>query len=487
MILLTVVPSNQHTGALIWTDRGCGTVYTVYDPIIIYFTPYTGYEFEVWSFHNGQAQLVSAGIGDGHTYYREGTIGPPAGEITFVLSMSCYYECAYCGMCDYGECTIFVDEYICDCPNRCYGDDLWAMTCVNGICVKDYIVEKNSAQCGYDPCKDVACTTACNGYDLWTQKCVDGKCVDDRLLEANSISCGYDPCTGIVCRDVCKGYDLWSQKCEGGTCVDDQLIESDSVTCGYDPCENHCTNGVQDCSEYGVDCGGGCPFTDSDNDGVEDCIDLCGNSRCNKVDAQGCEVDVDGDGVLDCEDDCPGEQGDASNRGCPGSTNLVLILGGIGALAAVGGGLALWGMRGGNPPTPKMGQVSRAPGAEQVPRSGRAISRPLSEEIAARQEAAERIARETAEEVARRKAGTEIAGEASKKAGAKLAGEASKKAGTKLAEEASKKAGTKLAETAAGVGVSGLVAKKQMKVKCPNCGEKMPADSKFCSKCGHKI
>ncbi|MGD2073263.1 MAG: hypothetical protein PVG65_07245, partial [Candidatus Thorarchaeota archaeon] len=303
MLLCMAAPSNQTTGPLIWTDRGCGTVYTVYDSVAVYFTPYTGYAFEVWSFHTGLSpKLLSAGVGDGHTYYVTGTIGPPAGSISFVLSMSCSYECEYCGMCDYAECTIYVEEYECNCTNQCYGDDLWAMKCVNGVCVKDYLLEENSTQCGYDPCRNVNCSTVCRNYDLWIQECVDGRCVDDRLLEVNSVTCGYDPCTNIQCRDVCKGYDLWSQKCTDGQCVDDQLLETNSETCGFDPCEGqgHCTNGMQDCGEYGIDCGGGCPVIDSDNDSVEDCMDLCLNSRCNKVDANGCETDLDGDGVYDC-------------------------------------------------------------------------------------------------------------------------------------------------------------------------------------------
>ncbi|MGC1123144.1 MAG: zinc-ribbon domain-containing protein [Candidatus Methanofastidiosia archaeon] len=468
MILLLATPSNQNTSsALIWTDRGCGSFYTVYDPITVYFAPYADYDFELWSYHSGkQPQLLSAGVGTGQTFYVTRTVGSPEGQLTFVLSMSCSYGCHYCGMCDYGECTVFVQEYVCDCSNQCYGDDLWAMKCVNGVCVKDYMIEKNSSQCGYDPCKNVACTTVCRGYDLWAQKCVNGACVDDRLLEKNSITCGYDPCSNIVCRDVCKDYDLWSQKCSEGACVEDRLLEANSVTCGYDPCQDHCTNRQRDCGEYGVDCGGGCPFIDSDLDGVEDCKDLCGNSRCNKVDINGCEIDVDRDGVMDCEDDCPNEQGDPSERGCPKSMNWFMILGGIGAAAVVGSGLVIWGLKGGRAPgQPKLQQVSKP--------EPKTVSRSVPDDIAMRKEAAERIARETAEEVARKKAGTTIAEEASKQAG------------TKIAEEAAKGAGTKMAE--AGAGITGMVAKREKEVYCPNCGEKMPPDSKFCSKCGHQL
>jgi hypothetical protein len=522
MILLLATPSNQNiSSALIWTDRGCGSFYTVYDPITVYFAPYADYEYELWSYHSGKPpQLLAAGVGTGHTFYVTGTVGPPEGQLSFVLSMSCSLGCDYCGMCDYGECTVFVQEYVCDCQNQCYGDDLWAMKCVNGVCVKDYMIEKNSSQCGYDPCKNVACTTVCRGYDLWAQKCVNGACVNDRLLEKNSVTCGYDPCSNITCRDVCKDYDLWSQKCSEGACVEDRLLEANSVSCGYDPCQGHCTNRQQDCGEYGVDCGGGCPFIDSDFDGVEDCKDLCGNSRCNKVDINGCEIDVDKDGVLDCEDDCPNEQGDPSERGCPKSMDWIMILGGIGAVAVVASGLVIWGLKGGKAPSqPKLQKVSKS----EPETATRSISRSMPDDIAMRKEAAERIARETAEEVARKKAGTTIAEEASKQAGTKIAEEASKQAGTKIAEEASKQAGTKIAEEAskqagtkiaeeaskqagtkiaeeaakgagtkmaeagAGAGITGMVAKREKEVYCPNCGEKMPPDSKFCSKCGHQL
>jgi len=161
-------------------------------------------------------------------------------------------------------------------------------------------------------------------------------------------------CDVCGCKNVCKGYNLWKQKCVDGKCVLDYTIESFSVRCGYDPCKNHCINGKKDCGEYAVDCGAGCPFFDSDADGVEDCLDICPDSQCDKVDASGCEIDTDKDGIIDCldicpdsqcdkvdasgceidtdadgvtdcEDDCPDEEGDISNRGCPTYVDLVLV------------------------------------------------------------------------------------------------------------------------------------------------------------------
>lgn len=221
MFLLIPALSGQ-SDALVWTDRGCDSTYTVGDSITIYFAPYKGVEYELWAYDAlMNTQLLVSGVGEGNTYSIEEIITPPVGPLTFVLKMPCEGECELCDLCDYDQCSVIVE--------------------------------------------------------------------------------------------------------------------------GEDPCKDHCTNQKQDCGEYGVDCGGGCPLTDSDSDGVEDCIDLCPNSRCDKVDADGCETDVDADGVIDCEDDCPHKKGDASNRGCP-TTNVFVIVSIIGVIA-VGGGLALWKMK----------------------------------------------------------------------------------------------------------------------------------------------
>jgi hypothetical protein len=358
---------------------------------------------------------------------------------------------------------------------------------VRAHCIMEYTSIEcldSCAECS-DPCADVHCSPECSGCNLWATKCVDGECVQDYIAATNSEECG---CGGGPCGTVCVGMDLWSQKRANGECVYDKLVEPNSTACGFNPCENHCYNGQKDCQEYGVDCGGGCPFTDSDSDGVEDCMDQCQNSRCNRVDARGCETDVDNDGVKDCDDECPQEEGDPSNRGCPNSA-LPLVVG-IGAAAAVAGGLAFKGIKGG--------------------KLARDLSKPLSEDIAARKEAAERIAKEIAEKVAQEaeskiaeagsekigtklaeagseKIGTKLAEAGSEKIGTKLAEAGSEKIGIKLAEAGSEKIGTKLAETTIGAGITGAVAKQKSIISCPHCGEKLPSDSEFCSKCGHAL
>jgi hypothetical protein len=141
--------------------------------------------------------------------------------------------------------------------------------------------------------------------------------------------------------------------------------------------------------------------------------------------------------------------------------NIFLLLGAIGGVIVAGGGLALWGMKGGRPPSePRMMQKSRP------------MSRPPPEDIAARKEAADKIAGEVVKEAAKKKAGTKVAEEAGTKVGAKVA------------EEASKSAMTKAAGAVPGAGLAGAVSKKQKELFCPNCREK---DSKFCSKCGRSL
>ena len=80
-----------------------------------------------------------------------------------------------------------------DCPNICINKDLYSQKYVNGNCVTDALIERNSEECGFDPCENVTCDDVCIGTDLYSQKCVDGKCITDQLLESNSLSCEYVP------------------------------------------------------------------------------------------------------------------------------------------------------------------------------------------------------------------------------------------------------------------------------------------------------
>jgi ribosomal protein L40E len=86
-----------------------------------------------------------------------------------------------------------------------------------------------------DPCKRVICDNECRGNTLWKMKCIQGECVPDYPIEKDSEICGYDPCKNIVCDNTCLGTDLWKMKCLEGECVRDYMIEKNSTECGYEP------------------------------------------------------------------------------------------------------------------------------------------------------------------------------------------------------------------------------------------------------------
>lgn len=325
--LVLITASQSSSDGYIWTAKGCNVTYETLEPIPVSFKTEPETYYQICILRPGfPEKCLYYGMGDGSVMSVSIVVGEPPGEVVFVLKMDCAGEYdgeeTDTGMCIKGECVVYLQEST---------------------------ISEDTSQSDYDPCKDVNCPiTVCRGYDLWTQICVDGECVDFLLAEANSPQCGYDPCAGIECDNECEELDLWSQTCVDGECVPLYLIEANSPQCGYDPCTNHCDNGRQDCGEYGVDCGGGCPFSDSDHDNVEDCIDLCLNSRCDRVDANGCEIDSDGDGVLDCDDGCVYDIGDVSNQGCPDNNSFLFV--GIGGAIALGGGLILWRRTGENPP-----------------------------------------------------------------------------------------------------------------------------------------
>jgi len=61
----------------------------------------------------------------------------------------------------------------------------------------------------------------------------------------------------------------------------------------------------------------GCPWPDTDGDGILDKDDKCPNNPGPKEN-DGCPYkDTDGDGVLDKDDDCPNVPGPKENNGCP--------------------------------------------------------------------------------------------------------------------------------------------------------------------------
>jgi hypothetical protein len=177
-------------------------------------------------------------------------------------------------------------------------------------------------------------------YELWAYDAV----MNERLVSGGIGDGGTFTVTETVTPPAGLLTYMLKMPCET-ECELCELCDFDQCTIqvkGEDPCKDHCTNKIQDCGEYGVDCGGGCLFKDADSDGIEDCKDACPDSRCHRVDDTGCETDADADKVLDCEDDCPGKKGDPAHRGCPGIP-LNLVVGVVIVIVIVG--LAVWKMR----------------------------------------------------------------------------------------------------------------------------------------------
>ncbi|MGC1120520.1 MAG: hypothetical protein WBA22_05445 [Candidatus Methanofastidiosia archaeon] len=211
----------------------------------------------------------------------------------------------------------------------------------------------------------------------------DSLCCNECVVRCDSVECiedcaeCLDPCANIFCQDECYGYDLWSQKCVDGMCTRDELLDRNSSRCGYDLCRDHCTNGKEDCGEYDVDCGGGCPFRDSDDDGIED-----------------------------CRDSCPDAQGDASNKGCPSSnaaSSMVLLLIGVGGSISAAGSLVYNRMRRERPGTQPEPGEERSPhsGEERTARTAREIARQAESRVM--EEGARRAAEELVKRVGRRR------------------------------------------------------------------------------------
>ena len=83
-----------------------------------------------------------------------------------------------------------------------------------------------------------------------------------------------------------------------------RLPDTDTDLDGVPDCIDQCPN---DANKVLIGaCGCGLPDVDSDNDGMPDCLDRCpNNANVNAISACGCDdMDNDGDGVFDCVDPC---------------------------------------------------------------------------------------------------------------------------------------------------------------------------------------
>lgn len=78
-----------------------------------------------------------------------------------------------------------------NCPDtRCYGCELWKITCDNGECVKDYLVEKDSEECGCgeDPCKEDSDNDGVNNCE---DRCPNTPGWMSQVLQVDSEGCLY--------------------------------------------------------------------------------------------------------------------------------------------------------------------------------------------------------------------------------------------------------------------------------------------------------
>lgn len=84
------------------------------------------------------------------------------------------------------------------------------------------------------------------------------------------------------------------------------MADTDSDLDGVADCVDQCPS---DSNKVFVGkCGCGLADTDSDGDGMPDCLDLCPNSpaTATAMGPCGCDAsDADGDSVPDCADQCP--------------------------------------------------------------------------------------------------------------------------------------------------------------------------------------
>jgi hypothetical protein len=75
-------------------------------------------------------------------------VSSPLAKKAFIVSIAFLFTVSIIVVLFTGEkdpCTGIV------CGNECYGTHLWKMKCFEGECIRDYIIEKDSVECGYTP------------------------------------------------------------------------------------------------------------------------------------------------------------------------------------------------------------------------------------------------------------------------------------------------------------------------------------------------
>src|SRR5262245_40103622 len=183
-------------------------------------------------------------------------------------------------------------------------------------------LEGGTALCDASECTDAcaggSCADACAG-DGCSDACAGGSCAD--------------ACAGGSCADACAG-DGCADAGAGGTCAAACVGEACPGACLGRSCA--CPDGSPPTRAGVCGCGAGVgDATDSDADGVLDCVDFCPGIADKAADVEcGCaaaEADADRDGVRNCDDGCPLD---------PGKLQLGVCGCGVSDLDADGDGVA---------------------------------------------------------------------------------------------------------------------------------------------------
>ncbi len=149
----------------------------------------------------------------------------------------------------------------------------------------------------------------------------DGVGTDTDAILACEQPVGYVTISGDACPDDPNKLDPGACGCG--------VADTDSDGDGVADCIDGCPTDPLKTSPGA--CGCGIPDTDTDGDGAADCIDGCPTDPLKtSPGACGCgvpDIDSDGDGVPDCIDTCPtihGQVGDACDDGDPNTANDVV-------------------------------------------------------------------------------------------------------------------------------------------------------------------
>ncbi|HSI03058.1 MAG TPA: hypothetical protein VLC93_01200, partial [Myxococcota bacterium] len=194
-------------------------------------------------------------------------------------------------VCVDGVCVVEEDECVGTCGGACPpcpigsvctdDDDCTTTNCIGDVCREDHCINSiiDGGETGVDcggtcgACPGGGCagpTNCASGICLSSGQCADPSCTD-------GIQNGSE--TDTDCGGACS---LTGGTCPNGAdCSEDDDCQSEICNATCQPPASHCTNGVTDGGETGVDCGGG---------GCQDCATGGGCASGNDCDSGICGV-----------------------------------------------------------------------------------------------------------------------------------------------------------------------------------------------------